>query len=114
VTADNYLIPGVLGTAPPASTGIKPADYSTAQAFETRKIDRATVIAELEQSFAHLKKALTATSAAAMSETVSAFGQSYTRQQLWIGATTHLHEHLGQAIAYARSNGVVPPWSRGS
>ena len=31
---------------------------------------------------------------------------------MWIGATTHLHEHLGQLIAYARSNGVVPPWSR--
>jgi uncharacterized damage-inducible protein DinB len=23
----------------------------------------------------------------------------------------HLHEHLGQLIAYARSVGVVPPWS---
>jgi hypothetical protein len=22
------------------------------------------------------------------------------------------HEHLGQSIAYARSNGVVPPWSK--
>jgi hypothetical protein len=22
-----------------------------------------------------------------------------------------MHEHLGQAIAYARVNGVVPPWS---
>jgi len=35
-----------------------------------------------------------------------------TRRAMWIGATTHLHEHLGQLIAYARSNGVVPPWSR--
>jgi hypothetical protein len=26
----------------------------------------------------------------------------------------HAHEHTGQAIAYARMNGVVPPWSRGS
>ena len=24
---------------------------------------------------------------------------------------THLHEHLGQSIAYARTQGVVPPWS---
>ena len=24
---------------------------------------------------------------------------------------THAHEHLGQAISYARSNGVVPPWT---
>jgi hypothetical protein len=23
----------------------------------------------------------------------------------------HLHEHLGQSIAYARMNGVTPPWS---
>ena len=26
---------------------------------------------------------------------------------------THLHEHLGQAIAYARMNKVTPPWSAG-
>jgi uncharacterized damage-inducible protein DinB len=24
---------------------------------------------------------------------------------------THMHEHLGQSIAYARSIGVTPPWS---
>ena len=31
---------------------------------------------------------------------------------IWIRATVHLHEHLGQSIAYARANEVVPPWSR--
>ena len=39
------------------------------------------------------------------------FGQTFTVQQTWILATTHVHEHLGQMIAYARSNGVKPPWS---
>ena len=24
---------------------------------------------------------------------------------------THAHEHLGQSIAYARVNGIVPPWT---
>ena len=24
---------------------------------------------------------------------------------------SHAHEHLGQSIAYARMNGVTPPWS---
>jgi hypothetical protein len=24
----------------------------------------------------------------------------------------HTHEHLGQLIAYARNNGIVPPWSK--
>jgi hypothetical protein len=33
-------------------------------------------------------------------------------RQLWIASTTHLHEHLGQLIAYARSNKIAPPWSR--
>jgi hypothetical protein len=28
-------------------------------------------------------------------------------------ALSHYSEHLGQSIAYARSNGVVPPWSKG-
>jgi hypothetical protein len=35
-----------------------------------------------------------------------------TGRGLWILTVTHLHEHLGQSIAYARSNRVAPPWSR--
>ena len=77
-------------------------------------MDRATAMAEMEQSFAFLRKAMTDTPAAAMGENVSVFGQTFTRQYMWILATTHLHEHLGQLIAYARSNNVVPPWSRGN
>jgi hypothetical protein len=42
---------------------------------------------------------------------LSVFGSSMTGLDLWVLTTTHLHEHLGQLIAYARSNGVVPPWS---
>jgi len=40
------------------------------------------------------------------------FGQKSTNRRLWITTTTHLHEHLGQLIAYARSNNVTPPWSK--
>jgi hypothetical protein len=40
------------------------------------------------------------------------FGRPSTRRATWIFAVAHLHEHLGQLIAYARSNSVVPPWSR--
>ena len=24
---------------------------------------------------------------------------------------SHMNEHVGQSVAYARANGVVPPWS---
>ena len=38
-------------------------------------------------------------------------GQPFTMQKAWVPGTPHLHEHLGQLIAYARVNGVKPPWS---
>jgi uncharacterized damage-inducible protein DinB len=111
ISADNYLIPAAAGTPAPAATGVKGDDYNTAVAFEKRPLDRDATIRELEASFKHLKGALAAADAN-MGKTVKMFGQDFTTQQVWILATTHLHEHLGQAIAYARTNGVVPPWSR--
>jgi uncharacterized damage-inducible protein DinB len=112
VAADNYLMPGGVGVLPPANTGIKIADYKTVQAYERRSASRDEIIADLEASFSHLGKALDGTSAARMAETVTFFGQQMTVQKLWMLTVTHLHEHLGQSIAYARSNGVTPPWSR--
>ena len=47
-------------------------------------------------------------------EPLSFFGQTSTVQGLWLNTALHLHEHLGQGIAYARSNEVVPPWSQGN
>ena len=44
---------------------------------------------------------------------MTVFGRKSTAQAIWILTATHLHEHLGQAIAYARSNKVDPPWSKG-
>jgi len=113
VASDNYFLPAPLGTTPPAVTGITADDYNTVVAFEQRKLPRDSIIAELERSFAHLKTAMSGVMTGRMDDTVSMFGQKYTVQQTLVLATTHLHEHLGQSIAYARSNGVVPPWSRG-
>ena len=113
VAADNYLFGAMLGNAADPATGIKRDDYKTAQAYERRQVSRDAAIAELEKSFAHLRKTLSATPTARLGEQVSMFGQTFTVQQTWIMAATHLHEHLGQLIAYARSNGVVPPWSQG-
>ena len=113
VAADNYLLPAALGDAADPSTGIKGDDYSTAQAYERRQLSREATLVELERSFAHLRRSLTATPATRLGSTVSLFGRPATVQQTWILTATHLHEHLGQLIAYARTNGVVPPWSQG-
>ena len=111
VAADNYLMPAAVGNTPDSATGIKGDDYNTAVAFEKREMDRDAIISELEKSFAFLKSSLQNVQPASMSNQVSLFGQSFTGQQVWIMAGTHLHEHLGQMIAYARTNGIAPPGS---
>ncbi len=113
IAADNYLLPAALGHAADPATGIKGDDYTTAQAFERRQLDKDATIAELERSFAHLKRSLSGTPAARLGDKASLFGHSFTVQQTWIMTATHLHEHLGQLITYARSTGTVPPWSQG-
>lgn len=112
VAADNYFMPAATGVAAPASTGINPDNYETTVAFEKRAMSPDSAVAQMVASFAFLKDAMKAQTAANMTERKKMFGAEYTGQQTWIMATTHLHEHLGQMIAYARANNITPPWSK--
>lgn len=112
VIAENYFLPALAGQPIPADVNIKADDYKTVQAYENRKAPRAEVLADLEKSFAHFKSAMGKVAPKQLSDTVNAFGMKFGGQQYWIMATTHLSEHLGQLIAYARANDIVPPWSR--
>ena len=66
----------------------------------------------LKASYASLQKAIEGLSDADLKTPVKLFNKDFTKE----GAVRYLfadqHEHLGQSIAYARSNGVVPPWSK--
>jgi hypothetical protein len=113
VTADNYLLPAALGTPAPESTGIDGEDYATVQAFEARSLGKAQTIAEMQASFDHLVEAIGRTDERGLAQEVRIFGGEWSGQGFLVLTTTHLHEHLGQMIAYARTNDVVPPWSGG-
>jgi len=112
VAADNYFMPIALGAAAPAGTGISGTDYKTVEAYEKRTRTRAEMIGELEKSFAFLKQSMGDTSDAQLESTMKMFGRDSAVRTTWVGTVTHLHEHLGQLIAYARSNKIVPPWSK--
>lgn len=111
VASDNYLIPIAMGKPAPPASGIT-SDFQTAAAYEKRALTKAQIIADLQASFAHLHDAMTLTTDTNLDETIKFFGQDWTRRRAMLLTVTHLHEHLGQMIAYARSNGVAPPWSR--
>ncbi len=111
IAADNYILPVYMGTPAPAATGIT-ADYGTAVTYETRRgLSKAQIIADLEASFGHLHRAINVNTDANITENINWFGTQATRLQGMTGTVGHLHEHLGQLIAYARSNNVKPPWS---
>ena len=112
VAADNYFIPAAMGIAAPAATKITATDFNAVTAFEKQPLDQAATVAAIEASFDHLRDALGSISPARMNEKIQVFGQEFTVREFMLLTATHMHEHLGQLIAYARMNGVKPPWSR--
>lgn len=111
VAADNYLIPIMMGKPAPPASGIT-ADMKTAEAFEKKTMSKAQIVAELDASFRHLHEAMSLTTEANLEENIKFFGQDWKRRRAMVSTIMHLHEHLGQFIAYARSNSVAPPWSQ--
>ena len=66
----------------------------------------------LKASYANLQKAVEGLSDADLKAPVKLFGRDMTKEDAVRFLFGDQHEHLGQSIAYARSNGVVPPWSK--
>jgi uncharacterized damage-inducible protein DinB len=81
--------------------------------LEHSTTDKAQVIAKLQESIGRARAALQAMPDVDLDKPTKLFGQDATYRGVCLLLQSHVHEHLGQMIAYARVNGVVPPWSRG-
>jgi uncharacterized damage-inducible protein DinB len=66
----------------------------------------------LKASYANLQEAIARLADNDLQTHVKLFGEDMTKQGAVMLILEDQHEHLGQSIAYARSNGVVPPWSK--
>ena len=66
----------------------------------------------MRASFAHRYGVLGMADHDALMSRHDFFGNEMSGLQILVLTATHLHEHLGQQIAYARSNDITPPWSR--
>ena len=103
VSAANYGIPSFIGV--PAPKGF---DFGTYEHTLTKKSD---VMKSLKDSFAHMEGALKAMSDEDMNAPAEFFGMKTTKRGAFVLLLSHVHEHLGQEIAYARSINVTPPWT---
>ena len=103
ITVANYGIARALGTPPPAGYDSK--------AIQAVSNDKAKVLQALKESFAHFRKAILALNDGDADKPQDMFNRHTTQRGAFIAITGHFGEHLGQSIAYARMNGIVPPWT---
>jgi uncharacterized damage-inducible protein DinB len=73
--------------------------------------DKAKIVEVMEQAFTQMREMLRSLPDADLDKQVEFFGRPMTLRALLNQGNEHLGEHLGQAIAYARVNHIVPPWS---
>ena len=70
------------------------------------------LVAALKESMEHVSSVFGQLDEADLEKSHQAFGREMTGYRMVDILGSHAHEHLGQLIAYARMNGVTPPWSR--
>ena len=103
VTSANYFFASLIGT--PVPEGIDPMK------LESTVTEKAKVIEMMKASFDHVEGAIKALPASQFDEkSKTPFGEM-SKRALMLLVMRHADEHLGQSIAYARMNGVTPPWS---
>jgi uncharacterized damage-inducible protein DinB len=101
IVTENGMLTRLL-TGSPAPSGPRPAPIT----------DPAKLQEALTNSYADLQKAISGLSDSDLKAPVKLFGMDMNKQAAIMFLLFDQHEHLGQSIAYARVNGVVPPWSK--
>ena len=99
----NYYIASGLGIAIPEDIDMQGVEQITG---------KENVIAALNKSFEFIKEKLNQIPTSEFEKEVDLGFMKTSKLSAMLIILDHSGEHKGQLIAYARSNGVVPPWSK--
>lgn len=103
VSAERYGILHLMGVNTPAGFGGKALEKSTT--------DKAQIVAELNKSWEFAQEAIKNMTNADFAKPLPKLGPDANAGDVVYILVADAHEHLGQSIAYARENGIVPPWT---
>jgi len=92
-----------MGIAPPPGLDLKNLEASTT--------DKAQVIDQLNKSWEFTRGTINNMTNAEFAKPQPKLGPEANSGDVVYILVADAHEHLGQIIAYARINGVVPPWT---
>jgi uncharacterized damage-inducible protein DinB len=94
-------------------TGPKMPVDLTSPEMEKTVTAKPEVIAWLKHSFDAVKSARANLKPGDLQRKVKVNGTDATVDGMYLRIIVHANEHMGQLVAYARVNGIVPPWSEG-
>lgn len=103
VAAERYGILNLMGADTPAGVDRKGLEKSTT--------DRTQIVAELNKSWDFTQKTIKGMSNADFAKMLPKLGPQANAGDVVYILVADAHEHLGQSVAYARENGIVPPWT---
>jgi uncharacterized damage-inducible protein DinB len=103
VAGERYGILALMGAAPP--TGFDPKTY------EKSTTDKTKIIEELNKSWEYTQKTIQGMANSDFAKLLPKLGPDANEGDVIYILVADAHEHLGQVIAYARVNGIVPPWT---
>jgi len=103
VAGERYGILSLMGATPPVEIDRK--------TFEKSTTDRARIVEELNKSWEFAQKAINGMSNADFAKLLPKLGPQANAGDVVYILVADAHEHLGQLVAYARVNGIVPPWT---
>ena len=103
VAGERYAILSMMGATPPA--GFK------ARELEKSTTERDRIVEDLNQSWDFANKTINGMSNADFAKPLPKLGPQANDGDVVYILIADAHEHLGQLIAYARQNGIVPPWT---
>jgi uncharacterized damage-inducible protein DinB len=103
VSGERYQILALGGATPPA-------DFN-GKTFEKSATDRSRIVEELNKSWDFTQKTINGMSNADFAKLLPKLGPQANAGDVIYILVADAHEHLGQLVAYARVNGIVPPWT---
>lgn len=103
VAGGNYEVGSMWGMKTPPTVDLAK--------IEQQGADKGNAIAAMRVSFEQVRQSIAAMPDRDVDKWITYFGHPGTVRWALIEVAVHAHEHLGQAIVYARMNGIVPPWT---
>jgi uncharacterized damage-inducible protein DinB len=103
----NYAFIKWSGYEVPAEAGF----HTDLEKWDKATTDKAEIATTLNKSFDAIQATVKLLTTDELNKTVQVFGMEMSLRNFMMSSLSHLHEHLGQSVAYARSNAIVPPWT---